>query len=277
MKLVPRYDGPPIMSIGGVPDDQRVPLLRQRRRMEATLAGLGDDDWSSASRCDGWTVQDVVAHLVGVNGFWQLSVSAGLAGTPTRVLVGFDPAATPPLMVDQMRALTPAELLSQFVASNDGFLGAVDELDEASWSVLAESPAGHVPIRLLASHALWDSWVHERDIAIPLGLTPAVEPDEVLSSLRYAAALGPAFAISTRGALAGEFTVETSDPESCFALEVGDSVMVRDRAAARDVPCLRGGAVELLEALSLRAPLPSSAPAEWRQLLGGLASAFDAA
>ena len=34
-------------------------------------------------------------------------------------------------------------------------------------------------------------------------------------------------------------------------------------------------AVELVEALSLRAPLPASTPAPWRQLLAGLATTFD--
>ena len=33
-------------------------------------------------------------------------------------------------------------------------------------------------VRLLAHHALWDAWVHERDIALPLGRTPDVEPDD---------------------------------------------------------------------------------------------------
>jgi uncharacterized protein (TIGR03083 family) len=275
MKLTPRYDGPPIISIAGLPDDQRAPVLRQRRRLEATLADLSIDDWRSASRCDGWTVQDVVAHVVGVNAFWQGSVLAGLAGTPTRVLAGFDPAATPTLMVEPMRALTPAEVLDQFVLSNDAFLGTIAELDEPAWSMLAESPAGHVPIRLLAQHALWDCWVHERDIALPLGLTPAVEPDELLSCLRYAAALSPAFAISSGSTSVGVFAVEASNPELRFGLEVGESVAVSESLAARDAPCLRGAAVELVEALSLRAPLPPSAPTEWRQLLSGLATAFD--
>jgi uncharacterized protein (TIGR03083 family) len=279
MKVAPRYEGPLIMSIGGPPDDQRAPLMRQRRRLEALLAALDDDGWRSPSRCDGWTVQDVVAHLVGVNAFWQGSVSAGLAGTPTRLLVGFDPAATPPLMVDPMRSLTPAEVLDQFVSSNDGFLATIADLDEPGWSTLAESPAGHVPIRLLAHHALWDCWIHERDIALPLGSTPAVEPDEVLSSLRYAAAVSPALAITSGRAygdgFGGVFTVEATDPELRFGLQVGESVAVRDGLAASDAPCLRGEAVELVEALSLRVPLPASAPPEWRQLLAGLATAFD--
>ena len=143
------------------------------------------------------------------------------------------------------------------------------------WSAPAESPAGHVPIRLLAHHALWDCWVHERDIVLPLGLRTAIEPDEVRSCLRYAAALSPAFAISSGRALAGVFAVDASDPDVQFTLELGESVSVRDGAARSAAPILRGCAVDLVEALSIRAPLPSSAPSEWRRLLTGLATVFD--
>ena len=86
MKLMPRYEEPQIISTTGAPDDQRVPLSRQRRRLEATLAELNEGAWSAPSRCAAWSVQDVVAHLVSVNEFWNASVHAGLAGTPTRVL-----------------------------------------------------------------------------------------------------------------------------------------------------------------------------------------------
>jgi uncharacterized protein (TIGR03083 family) len=275
MRLAPRYEGPVIISIEGRPDEVLAPVVRQRRRLETLLAGLEPADWRAASRCDGWIVQDVIAHLVGVNAFWQASVTAGLAGTPTRILTAFDPAATPPLMVDSMRALGAAEVLDQFVTSNDGFLGAIADLDEPAWSMLAESPAGLVPIRLLAHHALWDSWVHERDIVLPLGLAQPVEPDEVHASLHFAAALSPAFAMGSPTAPKGLFSVTTSDPESCFTLDVGDTVSVAPGATAATAPCLHGDAVELLEALSLRVPMPTSAPVEWRQLLGGLATVFD--
>ena len=196
MKISPRYDGPPLIAIDGAPADQLAPVVRQRRRMETMLAALGADDWKAPSRCEGWTVQDVISHIVGVNNFWELSVRQGLAGTPTRYLVGFDPVATPAQMVGAMRTLTAAEVLDQFVASNDGFLGVLSGLDDDGWMTLAETPPGHLPIRLLASHAVWDTWVHERDIALPLGLTPPVETDEVMSSMRYAAALSPGFILS---------------------------------------------------------------------------------
>ena len=238
------------------------------------LGELDDDAWRAPSRCDGWSVQDVIAHLVGVNDFWRGSVLAGLAGKPTQVLAKFDPAATPPLLIGPMRSLTPSEVLEQFVASNDRLVGTFADLDDDGWRTLAESPPGHVPVRLLAQHALWDSWVHERDIALPLGLPVPVEADEVTSCLRYAAALSPALAVSAGNSDLGTFAVDAVGPDSSFTVEVGDFVAVCDRTDA-EAPCLRGDAVDLAEALSLRAPFPRSAPPEWRQLLVGLATAFD--
>lgn len=263
------------MSIEGRPDDQLVPVTRQRRRLEATLAGLADDAWRAPTRCDGWTVHDVVAHLTDVTAFWQASVLAGLAGTPTRMLAGFDPATTPELLAAQMRELAPGEVFERFQASNDAFLGTLAELDDRGWAMPAEAPPGHIPIRVLAHHALWDAWIHERDITLPLGLTPTCEADEVASSLRYATALSPAFLLTTGNDLTGSFAVETSDPALQFTLVIDDSVAVRD-AVTPNAPRLRGDAVTLLEAMSLRGPMPAESPPEWHQLLQGLTTAFTA-
>ncbi|MCU1400894.1 MAG: DinB family protein [Acidimicrobiales bacterium] len=280
MKVHPRYDGPPILDIEGSPDEQREPLTRQRRRMQAMLAELDPADWSAPTRCADWPVRDVVAHLVGVNRFWNASIVAGAAGTPTRWLVGFDPAATPADMVASMADIDTAELLRQFDDSTDQLLATVASLDEPSWSMLAESPAGHVPIRLLAQHALWDSWIHERDIALPLGLEPEVCHDEVRACLQYATVIGPALALQSREATDTDvYVVEAVHPPLTFVLEVGPAVHLRD-ADDEERPCgsttiLRGDAVELIEVLSLRAPAPESTPEVWRSLLGGLAEAFD--
>jgi uncharacterized protein (TIGR03083 family) len=264
------------MSIAGEPGDQLVPLIRQRRRLETMLVHLAKDKWSSPSRCDEWTVQDVAAHIVGVNAFWTASVLAGLGGTPTRVLSGFDPATTPALMVTAMRELGSGPVLDQLVASNDVFLDVIGDLDDSGWATVAESPAGHVPIRLIAHHALWDCWIHERDIALPLGLTPPAEPDEVRSCLRYVAAVNATFAIASGHRVARTLALEASDPTLDAVLEIGESVAVWDGPAPPEVSCLRGEAVVLAEALSLRAPLPPSTPNDWRQLLQGLATAFSA-
>ncbi len=225
MILGSRYEGPTILSVDGDPKDQLQPLARQRRRMNAMLAELTDEEWTTPSRCDGWVVRDVV---------------------------------------------------DQFVATNEALLGAVAELDDAGWSVASESPAGHVPIRLLAQHALWDCWVHERDIAIPLDIEAAFEPDEVKSCLQFAAAVSPVLGLGLGHSSVGAFGVKATNPDVQFVVDVGASVAVRDQAPASSVPCLHGDAVALIEALSLRAPLPPSTPIEWTQLLDGLATAFDA-
>lgn len=280
MKLAPRYDGPAVLAIDDPVDSQLVPVTRQRRRFQSMLAELTEEQWSHASRCDGWTARDVVVHLVTVNEFWTMSVVAGTAGAPTRMLTGFDPAATPPLLVDTMRVLSPSAVLDRFVTTNEAFLDTLGALTAEEWAMPAESPPGHVPIRLLAQHALWDSWVHERDVALPLGIASAVEDDEVASCLRYAAALSPALAIAVGGDRAGGgravLAVEATDPSVRFVLTVGDSVTLRDALVEPEIPCLRGDAVELTEVLSLRRPMDLDAPPEWALILGGLEAAFDA-
>lgn len=275
MQISPRYDGPPILEIPGTIEQQLAPLVRQRRRMQAMLEALSAEQWLVQSRCAEWSVQGVVAHLVGVNAFWTASVQAGVAGNPTRFLARFDPAATPAMMVSTMTDLAHSEVFDRFIASNEAFLAAMEHLDEASWSMLAESPAGHVPIRLVAAHATWDSWVHERDIVVPLGLESRLEHDEIAACLTYAAAISLALAIGFGLAPGGRFAVAATDPEMQFVLEVGDAVVCGDATNVGDAPCLRGAGADLIDALSIRAPLPAAAPDEWRGLLAGLAAAFD--
>jgi uncharacterized protein (TIGR03083 family) len=272
--LAPRYDGPTVLSIEGPADDQLLPFIRQRRRLLAMLAELSEQSWLAASRCDGWAVRDVVAHLVGVDAFWRASIVAGLAGAPTRVLTQFDPAATPSLMVGRMAALTPRDLLEQLTSATQALFDVVTELSDDGWSTTAESPAGYVSIRLLVQHALWDCWIHERDVSVPLGIPTTTEADEVRSCLQYAAALGPVLGMGLTDVRRGAYAVDASDPSVRFVIDVTESVSVVNGPAPDSVPCLRGDAVSLTEALSLRAPMPQSTPHEWSQVVGGLQVAF---
>jgi uncharacterized protein (TIGR03083 family) len=277
MQLQPMYDGPSPLVMDGPADALRAPLVRQRRRLAEQLGSFTDEQWRVESRCAGWSAHDVIAHLVGTNQFWTLSITAGVAGEPTRFLASFDPAATPPQLIEPMRALPPAEVLARFVATNEELFAAVESLDESGWAALAESPPGHVPIGALASHALWDSWVHERDILLPLGLSPVEEPDEITECLRYAAALSPVFSLSTGSAGRGALVVDVSDPDIHVVVEVDDAVAVHAGDAPTDAVVITGDAVELVEAFSIRQPLDAEVPVEARWLVTGLAEAFDAA
>jgi uncharacterized protein (TIGR03083 family) len=219
-------------------------------------------------------VQDVIAHLTSTNQFWAGSIAAGARGAPTRFLADFDPVATPAQLVDAVRSWTPAETLERFRRSNDKLRAVVEALDDAAWSLPAEAPPGHIAIRLLALHALWDSWVHERDIALPLGVEPVVEPDEVTGALVYVAALAPVFAVTNGVRRTGSLQVTATDPDTRFVVDVAGTVAVHAGPAQAGAVTLTGPAVDLVEGLSLRGPLPAVADDD-RWLLDGLAEVFD--
>jgi uncharacterized protein (TIGR03083 family) len=276
MILSPSYEGPVRLMIDDDGSDHLTAIARQHRRLARIFTRLGAGDWTIPSRCEGWTVRDVAAHLVGVNRFWVASIQAGLTGHPTKLLDHFDPVVTPPFLVRAMGDLSGEQVLKEFVSASAALLDVLADLDETGWSTPAESPVGHVPIRLVVHHALWDSWVHERDIAIPLGLDVANQTDEVSMCLRYVAALGPALAFAVGRPISGRFAIDATDPDLRFVVDVAESITVRSAATMDGAVCLRGDAAELTEALSLRAPLPPDTPEDFQQLLDGLRTAFNA-
>jgi uncharacterized protein (TIGR03083 family) len=275
MQISPRYDADPIITIDGPVDSQRTTVVRQRRRLESLLAGLSDEQWRSPSRCEDWSVHDVVSHLITTNTFWTMAVQAGLAGEPTRVLDGFDPKATPAAIVDATPSATPAETFAEFAATNTAFCTTLDGLDRDGWGAIAEAPCGHVPVNVVAHHALWDSLVHERDIALPLGLSTVDEPDEIEASLRYATALGPALFASRNAGRRGTIALVATAPELNIVVDVGESMHVRDGAPPDGALVLKGTAIDLLDIMSVRAPLDQSVPDDQRWLIEGLGAIFE--
>jgi uncharacterized protein (TIGR03083 family) len=273
--LTPRYHGPAVLRFDSLVGQPSTPLLRQRRRVADVLATLDPEQWAWPSRCAGWSAQDVVAHLVHTNQAWEASITAGLAGAPTRMFRSFDPVATPPRLVEAMRGWTPSAVLARFEETTESLASVVDGLDDAAWSLTGESPLGHVGLAVVALHGLWDSWVHERDVLLPLGMAPVEEPDEVAACLRYSVALGPA-ALATGGSTRrGTLAVDATDPDVQFVVEAGSSVLVRDGVAAPDAARLAGPAVTLIDGLTSRAPLTAQVTGTGHWMLSGLAAAFD--
>jgi hypothetical protein len=127
---------------------------------------------------------------------------------------------------------------------------------------------------LVANHALWDGWIHERDIVLPLGLAPTEERDEVVSCLRYAAAIGPALVLSREPDRRGTLVIEATEPDARLVIEVGPTVDVCIGDGPADATRLSGRAVDLVESLSIRAPLDRPAPDDGQWLFEGLAEVF---
>jgi hypothetical protein len=103
----------------------------------------------------------------------------------------------------------------------------------------------------------------------------ARQRDEVEACLRYVAALGPAFAINNGQRRIGVLAVDVADPDVCFTVRVGERADVHAGVEAGADLTLTGDAVELLEALSVRAPLRQRIPNNSSWLLAGLLEIFE--
>jgi uncharacterized protein (TIGR03083 family) len=277
VQIRPRYDGEPLVEVRTPSGAAVAACARQRRRLAERLTGLDDAQWSAPSRCDGWTVKDVVSHLTSTNGFWAFSIAGGLAGSPTRLLEGFDPKATPAALAEADADTAVDEVRERFTASTEALCTAVEDLTPDQLALVGEAPPGHIALHGVVLHALWDSWVHERDIFLPLGLPVDEEPDEVAESLRYALALAPALALTATPDRRGRLGIDAADlPLACW-IDAGPGVVVHEGPAPDGVPVLCGGGVELLEALSVRRPLHHDLPDDHRWLVEGLAVVFEEA
>ncbi len=280
MQLTPRYGADPVISLDGPPAEIAGPAIAQRRRLAAAVASFTDEQWAHPSRCDQWSSRDVIAHLDSTNSFWSHSIAAGVRGEPTMLLAAFDPVTTPPQLIAGTSAISTSEVLDKFVVSTESFADLLVSLGDDDWSTLAEAPPGHLAVSAVAHHALWDSWVHERDILLPLGMAPAEEDGEIAACLRYVAALGPAFAVNRGTAEGGYFAIDVTEPDVSCVVEIDGQVVVRSATGATSADAsaellLTGDAVELLEALSIRRPLDQPIPPESAWMLSGLAETFD--
>jgi len=107
--------------------------------------------------------------------------SAQGTASGSKVEDAFDPRTSPRRGVDAARPLGDAAAQASFAATTAAVLDRVgarpaDTLDEV---VLV--PVGKVPWWMSLLHSFWDSWVHERDALLPLGV--AVPPNATRSRL----------------------------------------------------------------------------------------------
>jgi len=247
-------------------------LERHRARLLGSLGALDGAAWATPSRCAGWSVGDVVAHLR-----WGTDVGLELVrrvegGSGERLFDGFDPRATPEAELAPLRGLDPAEHLAAIRAGTATLLAAARELAARGVEDEADTPLGWVPWPLAFNHLLWDSWLHERDVLLPLGMAPDPEPAEVR--------LVGSYQLVILGAVLSMFgmrtTVDLRLEGTCGEaqrLRVGDEVVVDHPAEPPgEEGCIRGDAVGVIEAMSGRGDLAGLArgPEPMLQIAGVL-------
>ena len=134
-------------------------LLGEYEAYRDLLVGLDTASAARPTRCEGWTVQDVAAHVVGL-------ASDAFAGRIGRF--------TPDQQAAMRRDLTPSDLadeLEQALLVGEPFLRAVSE---EQWSGDSGAPGLTLGEGLFT---LWfDAWVHRDDVRAALGDAPDEGP-----------------------------------------------------------------------------------------------------
>lgn len=168
----------------------------ERAALIDDLEGLTEEQWDQPSLCDGWTVHDVVAHLVDSARTTRLGFLAALV----RARFDFDRlnargvarerASSPRATLDRLRRVAPR----------------------------TSTPPGPLDTRLV------EEIVHGEDIRRPLGITRAYPPEGVIRSIRLQARTPVSFG-GAKERLSG-LRVTATDAD----LSIGDGADVRGPA-----------------------------------------------
>jgi uncharacterized protein (TIGR03084 family) len=148
-------------------------LAQQQAELSSFLAGLDDSGWQRPSRCDGWTVSDVVLHLAQTNELATASASgrmaeaiAELGGTGSRGSVD-DGAGS---LVARERGQPASAVRERWEASADVLCRRLEEADpheRLDWV------AGRLSARTLVATRIAETWIHAGDAGVAFGWTPA--------------------------------------------------------------------------------------------------------
>lgn len=134
----------------------------ERRRLIADLQGLARDRWETPSLCPGWSVHDVLAHLV------DGATTTRLGFLRQMVAARFDFDRANAEAIGRHRASDPQDTLASFRAVTDA----------------TDSPPGPLATRLV------EVYVHGEDIRRPLGIRSDYPPKRVSTALSYMARTG---------------------------------------------------------------------------------------
>lgn len=154
-------------------------LSEQWRAIDDLVADLDENAWRTPSILPGWTVFDIVAHVIGTES-WLLGEKPP-AHDPERPKadvrelphVRNETAVLNEIWVDRLRSRSGARLLALYREVTDRRRAALAATTDEQWAATTISPIGQVPYGRFMRVRLFDCWLHELDIADSLGVRVA--------------------------------------------------------------------------------------------------------
>lgn len=126
------------------------------------VAGIADDQWTLPTPCDGWTVHELVNHIVGGN-LWAAELGRGRTIADVGSALDGDMLGTDPVGAYQRSA--------EYSAATFAAPGALDSPCAVSY--------GPVPGSVYAGHRFIDVLIHGWDLATATGQPTDLDPELV--------------------------------------------------------------------------------------------------
>jgi uncharacterized protein (TIGR03086 family) len=135
---------------------------RALERARRPIAGVRDDQWGETSDCEGWTVRELVNHIVTGN-YWAAELGSGLTIEAVGDRLDGDVLGTDPLRAYDDSAIVAA---------------AVFRAPDAMEKPCAVS-YGPVPGEIYCGHRFVDVLIHGWDVAASTGQDRSLDPELV--------------------------------------------------------------------------------------------------
>lgn len=218
--------------------------------------GLSPDDWDARSRNAGWTVHETARHVADA----MTVCSAGLCGQPPDLpFAGFDPLETPDAWIARSVDEPPAATIERFAGAADLLRERVGERSASGDASSLRTPYGPAHWTLSVVHVFWDSWLHERDVLLPLGrrADSSIDEQRLVGLYGLLVALVPARMVGHEVATSVRFA-GSPHRDVTAAFEAGRLTAAETRGIE---PTLQGDVATVTDALSGRGiPIAEALP-----------------
>ena len=145
-------------------------VISEASRLRDFLTGLDAQTWQSDSTSEGWTIEDVVAHLAGSAGGWATNIARAISGDagppegqsflPTGVRASHPtgPAAR------ESRQKSGPQILDDFIAGHEHLRNVLGTLRDEDWDKPCFHRRGVRPIKAYLGIQLQELALHGWDI-----------------------------------------------------------------------------------------------------------------
>ncbi len=151
-------------------DQELVALLDQVWTSMSDLGrGLSEEEWKTPTEVPGWTVQDNLTHIAGLE--WMLLGRPAPDHTVPDDLphVKNDFGKLNEVFVDSRRRLPGSEALAEFVETTRARIAQLRDFGPDDFASETWTPAGPGTVSSLLPFRVFDSWVHEQDMRRAVG------------------------------------------------------------------------------------------------------------